>query len=189
MTKRDILSLALKVIGIITVMWAILHIPSIAFGIGALFQEYSELFPRLYAIWHFVGTIITPMLLLVMAYVLLRWSDSISNRLVREDNKISISGDENWEKRIFVLALRINGVVALLFGIPRLLRVVEQLMMRWNLDTIIVYHSTFGAIGSIALVVLGLYLLFDGKLLIKIAFRQQKEQLVSSEGSQAKHNN
>ena len=86
-----------------------------------------------------------------------------------------------------MLALRISGVVALLFGVPRLIRVVEQLIMRWDFSNIIVYYDTFGAAGSIALVVLGLHLLFDGSLFIDIAFRKQKEQPVAGEKSQAKH--
>ena len=186
MTKRDIFGLALKIIGIIAVMWAILRIPAVGMGIGALFQEPSEPLYRHYAIWHFVGAITTPILLLIMAYVLLRWGDAISNKLVRKDSEISILGDENWEKRIFVLALRISGVVALLFGVPRLIRVVEQLIMRWDFTSIIVYYDTFGAAGSIALVVLGLYLLFDGTRFIDIAFRKQKAQPVSDKEGQTK---
>lgn len=184
MTKRDILGLALKIIGIIAVMWAILHVPAVGFGISALFQEPSAEFPRHYALFHFVSTITTLILLLIMAYVLLRWSDSIASRVVRQDSTLAISSHAGWEKRVFTVALRIVGAIFLVQGIPKLAELVEQLLTGWGFSGF--YYPT-GITSALILVILGFYLLFDGTLFIDIAFRKQKEQPVSDKEDQARH--
>ena len=186
MTKRDILSLALKIIGIMAVMWAILHVPSIVFGIGALFQEPSPDFPRYYAIWSFVSTIITPILWLVMAYVLLRWSDSIANRVVRQDSTLTISGHAGWEKRAFTVALRVVSVVFLVQGIPRLAELIKQLLAGRGYGGFDAFYYPTGITSALILVILGFYLLFDGRLFIDAAFRRQKEQPASAGEGHAK---
>ena len=189
MTKRDILSLAIKTIGIIAVMWAILHIPTVGLGISVLLQEPSDVFPRHHAFFHFMSTITTLVLLLIMAYVLLRWSDSIARWVVRQDSTLTISGHAGWEKRIFTVALRVVGVVFLVYGIPKLAELVEQLLAGWGnsgFDAFFYPYYPTGITSALIRIILGFYLLFDGRLFVDAAFRKQKEQHASDEENQVK---
>lgn len=184
MTKRDVLSIALKIVGMLAVMWAILLVPAVGFGIRALFQEPSA---DVHTYWYFLSSITTLILLLIMAYVLLRWSDSIASRVVRQDSTLTISGHAGWEKSVFTVALRIVGVVFLVRGIPELVELVEQLLAGWGFTGFRAFYYPTGITSALLLVILGFYLLFDGTLFIDIAFRKQKEQSASGEESQAKH--
>ena len=172
MTKRDVVAIVLKVLGVIAVMYAILHISSVGMAIGLLFRPSTPDSPSYLSYWYIVVTITTPILLCIMAYLLLKWGDSIAIRLVRKDKKIPALGTNEWQRIIFTMALRIIGVVCLVKGIPEVIEGLGQIAFQWGWYGMINYWTGF--FSAIVLVILGLYLISGGKYLVNYVFRERK---------------
>ena len=121
MTKRDILSVALKILGVISIMRVIESVFVIGMGFATMFGK-PEVIPDVYNPDLFMWTgIISFVLWITMAYLLLRWGDLFAEKLIRDDSIITILDNNLWERPVFILSLRIIGVVCLAMGIPRLI--------------------------------------------------------------------
>ena len=118
MTKRDILSVGLKIVGVILLIYAVRGIPQVVstvmFYLTGNFPGLEN--PGVYA-WITVGSLI---LNIVLAGVLVGFADGIARRLVREDREMSIPSVD--ERPLFGLALRVIGIVLVVQAIPDLLQ-------------------------------------------------------------------
>ncbi|MFB3895302.1 MAG: hypothetical protein ACE14V_03265 [bacterium] len=170
MTKRDVLSIAFKIIGVYFISLAILSLSTFALSIAALFQ------PERDAVFGSYGTsiimIIYPFWLLGFAYVFFRFGDSITELLLPDDAKLPELDINRYHKPIFRLTLRIFGVYCLVRGIPEIAGFIVR-VSQTNLESII-YSFDFGnAVSGIILLVLGGYLITGGKRLVEFAFKEK----------------
>jgi hypothetical protein len=168
MTKRDVLSIAFKIMGVYFISLAILSLPTLVLSIVSLVQPEEK---------HFFGTIgtsivmiIYPFWLLGFAYVFFRFGDSITELLLPNDTELP-NLNIKYHKPIFRLALRIFGVYCLVRGIPDIASFLAR-VNQLNFESII-YSFDFGnAITGIVLLVLGGYLITGGKWLVDFAFKK-----------------
>ncbi|MBI2447126.1 MAG: hypothetical protein HYV48_01115 [Candidatus Omnitrophica bacterium] len=177
MTKRDILSIALKILGITSIMNAVFSIHSIGLGISMLLDRAKNPGTQDYNAYWFIGsTIVSLILWLIIAYILLRRGDLIAKKLIHDNAVIPLLGEHEWEKPVFILSIRIVGVVCLIRGIQQFVRFLPQLitsMERHNIGDI----GTFAwgeTISAIVLLVIGAYLLSGGRHLVEFAYREKQ---------------
>lgn len=165
MTKRDILSVTFKILGVVYVMKMIASLPLIVTVVSAFCQRHSsELLEGINLSWCLGATIAYPILACIMACVLLRWGDLIAEKLIRVDTTLSVPDISQWQKPIFLLSLRIVGLVCVVKGIPNVVHALVSLSFR-GLRTV----------SPVMLLILGAYLLLGGKHLVKFAFREREE--------------
>lgn len=173
MTKRDVLSIAFKILGVIMLMYTVLLIPNIGMAIGMLFQTPPDNYQSYLKLWHFTITVTWPVFSFVMGCILLKWGNKIATRLVKEDKEISAKVGEDWEKKIFILSLRIIGVIWLIRGIPDLIKSIGELIMRWYIYYYSFSHIIGVILGASVSVILGIYLIVGGEYLVELAFRER----------------
>ncbi|MGB3342185.1 MAG: hypothetical protein WBB37_11960 [bacterium] len=189
MSKRDVLSIAFKILGVIAIMYTIVLIPNIGFAISMFFLPDVGDNQTYFRIWHFAATLIYPIVTLICGFILLKYGDTITKKLIKDDKQLSIKVTEDWERRIFILALKIVGVVWLLKGIPEVIKSIGELIMRWY----IYYYNTSQIIGiiigGVVSLVLGFYLITNGRYFIKLAFGEQVATTLKkkSKGKLCKH--
>jgi len=175
MTKRDVLSVACKILGLTCILYVILAAPGIVGFIPWAFEQVrrgsSGSMPDLTPFYQLAALVGGALLWLVAAYVLLRFGDAIAARLVRVDAPLPSVGTSEWEKPVFVMAARIVGLACLARGIPVLARPLAAMAFQvtyrpgGNMDT------WAGLISGTALLAFGAYLLSGGKHLVQFAFR------------------
>lgn len=167
MTKRDVLSVALKIIGVICMLYAIFDI---SFGLSALsWQSRSREETGFH--WLVAAAIAAPVLLFCMAYVLLKWGDAIANRLIRDDAQLPTVGAGQWEKPVFSLAMRILGAVSIMRTVSLLLRELARTPFR----AFFMAHSWGDIAGLAVILLIGLYLLFGARHIVEFLFREKSE--------------
>ena len=91
----------------------------------------------------------------------------------QREKLLNIKVTTDWDKRVFVLALKIIGVIWLIMGIPELIKSIGELTMRWHIYHLDIFHATGVAISGVISLLLGFYLITDGRYLIKLAFGEQ----------------
>jgi hypothetical protein len=171
MTKRDLLSLALKILGVLSAMGAVASLPAIGLAINMVHEgRQHDINPTVVL----AGAILSPALYAAMAWVLLKGGDAIARKLMPEDSAITAVGAPDWEKPIFVLSLRITGVVCLAMGIPALGEFLLYLGMLWRYHQgVIGFQSLAHLSNALLLFAVGAYLLSGGKHLVAFVFRQK----------------
>jgi len=173
MTKRDVFSISLKILGVYSVMLAVMRMPDFAIGIGTIFQAGQDLFWNRF--WLLGITTTSFILFLVVAYVLLRWGDLIAERLVRKDSEIHILGVKEWERPVFVISLRIIGVVCLIRAFRELIHFILDLIFLVEKYQRVIRTTTWiGVASNIMLLIIGGYLILGGKHLVEFVFREPK---------------
>ncbi|MBI4243285.1 MAG: hypothetical protein HY606_04265 [Planctomycetes bacterium] len=172
MTKRDILSVAFKILGVVSIMRVVLGIPTIGMSISMAFQQPKH--EQYFNPYWFLGTTSISLILnLAMAYILLRWGDLIAKKLIRDDAVISLLRKGEWEKPIFMLSLRIMGVVCLVKSVPGLIKILPDLISVRRYQGATIYHTEVSGIGAIVVLIIGLYLISGGKHLAEFAYREK----------------
>jgi hypothetical protein len=164
MTKRDVLSVALKIMGVYCLFTAIVSIPTIGFGISMATQVYGE-------VWMLITSIMYPIWLIGFAYVFIQFSEVFAEKLIPEDTQIPSVDMSQLEKPIFVLAVRIIGVISLARGVPELVKFIV-LSPTWRYEAMTA-RSWENMAGGIALLGFGIYLLSGGKQLVAFAFKEK----------------
>jgi hypothetical protein len=181
MTKRDVLSIAFKIMGVYFIVMAILSLPSIGVSIVSLVQ------PELNHVFGTIGTsvimIIYPFWLLGFAYVFFRFGDAITELLLPDDAELPNFNINRYHKPVFRLAVRIFGVYCLTRGIPE---IVSFLVRVYHQEfASIIYSLDFGnAIAGIVLLVLGGYFVTGGRWLVDFAFRERFTKQNATETNQ-----
>ena len=174
-TKRDILSISIKILGVVCIMYTIILIPGIGMAIGMLLGPQESEYARYAVRWHFFITIIFPIFTSLFGLLLLKWGDSIASRLTHEDTPIESAALPNWEKRIFSLAMKIIGLIWLIRGIPDLIKAIIDLISRWYYFYFNIAHMIGVALGASLSLLIGLYLLIGGGYFVKLAFGRKTD--------------
>jgi len=172
MTKRDILSISLKLIGIYCLSVIIISFPIIWNDISFVFN-YKHFGINPYA--YFIGFMISRGWQLGLAYILCRYSDSIAERLIPNDSEISLGDINQFEKSLFSVSLIIIGAGCLAVVVPNIIRTLTKLYSGkpgYNYGQVPSYNFE-KVIGPIALLAFGGYLLTGGEHLVAFAFKKK----------------
>ena len=176
MTKRDILSISFKILGVVCIMYTIVLIPSIGMAIGMLSGQQESEYARYAVKWHFFVTVLLPIFTSLFGLLLLKWGDSIASRLIRENTRIEEATVPDWEKRIFTLAMKIIGLIWLIRGIPDLIKATTELISRWYYFYFSIPHMIGVALGATLSLLIGFYLLINGRYFSKLAFGKEPDK-------------
>lgn len=165
MTRRDILAIVIKVLGVICVICAVTSLPGLVTVMVNRRIVSSGGYDPLVR-WYLIQSCVSPFLFLIMAVVLLSWGDRIAGRLVREDGAVGASDAGGWGRFALALSLRVVGVVTLVRAIPELLGSVSA-MAAERIHYGMVGSSTLARslgwlVGSAVLVVIGVLLAAGG---------------------------
>lgn len=181
MTQRNILSVALKILGVAILMYTIVLISKVGYAIGLLFAPHDTVYTFYVVRWHFVWTLVYPIFAFICGLILLKWGDAITKKLIREDTEVDVTPTEGWERRIFLISLRIIGVISLIRGVPDFTKAIGELVMRWYIYYYMTSHVISVIVASSLSVLIGIYLLIDARHLVRLAFREQVE-ILEAEG-------
>ncbi|MDH4211642.1 MAG: hypothetical protein OEV79_09390 [candidate division WOR-3 bacterium] len=158
-------------------MYTVVLIPNIGMAIGMLLGQQDSDYARYAVRWHFFITILFPTITFLFGFLLLKWGDSIAAKLIRDDTQIQMTHTDDWERRIFSLSMKIIGLIWLIRGIPDLVKAVGELIMRWYLYYYSIPHMIGVITGAFLSLVIGVYLLVDGRYFIKLAFGEKPGEL------------
>ena len=123
MTKQDVFSLALKILGIYTIIVAI---SALRFSLSMIFSYITnpQYFPSLVSI--VVGSLLPLLLLLILSYYLIKRSDKLSKTIFPNSQSekviLTLSSVE-----IQSIAFSIIGVLVIVWALPKLFEIVTQL--------------------------------------------------------------
>jgi len=166
MTKQDVLSISLKILGVVYITRAVLYVPMIGYFILPQGSVDSTRY-RTLGLPSPGFTVILPFfLILVIGYILLKWGDSIARKLIRVDSEVP-AFDAQWEMPAFTLALRVIGV----FCLTRIISTLQS-SFSWQPAEMDISYLV-GIIAAAAYLLIGVYLIAGGKHLVKFAFRKQ----------------
>jgi len=175
MTKRDLLAVSLKVLGVYSLFNAIMLLTQVGFFIA----RYVTQGPRNenpYVLM--AGFAAGFMLYLAFALVLLGRGDWIARKLVDEDGALPAVWARDSERPVFVLALRIVGAVWLIKGVWMLSRTLSLILPRGGFSTYQLPEITSSGI----LLALAAYFLSGGKHLVRFVFKEKEPELPSTDG-------
>jgi hypothetical protein len=171
MTKRDVVSVAIKIIAVVCLVFAAMAVPPVFANIGFTRGGYG---PDPGKVWFLISATLAPFWYLILAYVLMAWGDSFAARLVPEDSPIPPMGASRGEERVFGIAMRIIGIVCLARGVPDLIRLLVELPTR------MAYQQGIGTerwiqfwpalAGAVVVIAIGVYLTIGAGHLIKAVF-------------------
>lgn len=188
MTKRDIASIALKITGVVLLVQAIISMPLTLNGISMLWGEKVQGYPGNQYLFGALG-ILTILLQIAAALYLLLKADGTAAWIVREDGPVDLPDAASRRRPLFALAVRVAGVVFLAQGIPGLVRSVVQAVLQaraaseqfgtgalnaFRAGAWIQEWSTVA--GSLAAVLVGLYLLFCAERLARLVIRDRSTE-------------
>jgi hypothetical protein len=171
MTKRDILSVAFRIIGVYLAIFAIVSIPMIIFSLasqGQMQQSGMIIPPRSWVAR--ISIQLNPILMFGFALALLKWADSLAAKLIKEDSAVSMPQAAADTKQVFVLALRIIGVMQIVAAAPGL---IANLLRLLPLGAMSRSAPGFNLPELIVRLLIGIYLLSGAKHLVAIVFRKE----------------
>jgi hypothetical protein len=167
MTKRDLLAVALKVVGVYSLFIAIMWLTRVGFDIA----RYVTQGPRNENPYVLMGTFAAGSILyFAFALILLGRGDWIARKLVNEDAALPTVGAGESERPIFVLALRIVGAVWVIKGVWMLSTTVARIFSRVGFST----YQLAEIISSGIVLALAAYFLSGGKHLVQLVFKKQR---------------
>lgn len=181
MTKRDLFSLALKILGVVYIILAAFSLIMLMPVIDMMFYHVSgEPNVIMDSVVMTVGYFV---IILLCAYLLIKWGDRIAQKLVLDDSPLPGLGTREWEKPLFTLCLRVAGVFCLILVIPGIV----YHPLHWISDIWSIFPGAeFGElhwyhfITDIVVVVLGFYLLRGGNHVVRYVFREPKAKPIES---------
>lgn len=175
MTKRDVYSLTFRILGIL----ALFNIIRFISTTGEMVYMYSiqSLGNKLSILYYLAPSIASLLLYFILAFILLTRADILTIKIVKEDMQIpTIIGGEN-SKEIFILSLKIMGVLFMVKGGVLILeKIVEVFLKAFSSGG--VYMGIFDIYKlstifySLCLISVGVYFLSGGIHLVDFAFRK-----------------
>lgn len=161
MTKRDVLSMAFRILGVWCFISVAVSIPYLVFylhpptGVLKMSKDYASI--------ELIGSLITCTILVALGCVLIGAADGIARRFVRSDAVITIPSGVNL-RDVFQLALRVVGLVVLADNIPTAIRYIySSLFMTTN--TVYDLSTVLSPIIGIGI---GIYLLMGARHLVAL---------------------
>ena len=142
MTKRDVFSLAMKIIGVYFIFT----------GIIALFNTPIYLLITTTAGKEFVLFLIMNLIEIAAGYVLVRYSDRLGLKLIPEDKELPVPARDGWPADLFTMAVRVLGIYLIVSWLPRMVGLVFQIFQRspQTKDITVVYGLVTVGVGLLA---------------------------------------
>jgi hypothetical protein len=108
----------------------------------------------------------------VSAFLLLRFSERVSCLLIREDKPVTDAAGPDWRGSLFVLCIRVVGIVVMVNAIQSITVGVGQyaFLRSASLPAPMVWSR---GLGAAAYLVLGMYLIAGGRLFVRLGERAQ----------------
>ena len=172
MTKRDWLSIGLRILGVWLALCSIYQFIGVAgvvvpSMVRAVSGEYSDAGDWVQSSFF----ILVPLLGVIAALTLMKWSDRVAAKLVLEDARLEEASDVDRHAAIFVLALKIIGAFAVIRALPMLVNSATDWHRSWGGHfTGFRLQALIGTAGWTLSLGIGAYLLLGGKLLVRLAF-------------------
>lgn len=120
MTKRALLSVALKVIGILALAYGIISAPNLIIYITSALNSSYSYSGMINPIALTVSEILSVLLIFVIAFILIVKGDNFARRLIPDEEEIQLSDIVRRESILFSAGIRIAGVVFAVMAIPQL---------------------------------------------------------------------
>jgi hypothetical protein len=168
MTKREVLSTAFKIIGVICFMLAVRDIPNIAF----LLIKYTR---NIYLenIVRIIPTILTPILYFIISFYLFKSSDTLTAKLIDNNAELFAFGIGQTAEDVYIIALKVVGLVFLIKASFELIEsIFYWVTLSRNLG--IVDPFPWNTLRAVITLLLSHYLITGGNWFVKIAFREKK---------------
>lgn len=165
-SPRDMLGTGIKVLGLIMLLkslQAFIGLISVA-GLNNSFTTRWEL-------WQVLLTFISPLVLLIVGLCLLKYADRLTDFLCKTDNP----EPETQPEFLFQLAIKIVGLILIVFAIPEAFRIIGDLLymkaVSGAIDT--VTQSQFvweRSLSTLVRLLLGFYLICSGRFFYRLAY-------------------
>ena len=120
MTKREIASLAIKLMGVFILLKSIAYIPMAYSGVFYAFQGHGEdLLQTLFMIMMSTATAMIP---LAFSVLIIIFSDKVAARLIKDDNAVEATGGSISKDEVMVIAVSCLGLYFIITAAPMLVR-------------------------------------------------------------------
>lgn len=154
-SKRDILEISCKLLGLLCLIWGIPYFSPVAFV-----SRHS---------WpYLVGPFV---LYLVSAFILLKWASGIASLLMREDEPVEPTAGKDWKKSLYTLCLRVVGAVVFTKAIPGIVRAILQIVFRSRIPNVTPVSAWISLIWAVVYLALGIYFIGGAKEVARIAMK------------------
>ena len=164
MTKRDVLSIALKIIGVVCIVVALTSLPGALFSTATMteFENYNRAL-----LYYLIGK---ELALAICAYFLLAFSTRIARWMIPDDT--AIQGTDNvWSgQEILMLIARIIGVYFLVRGLSSLGWAITQLMQARSMEISYFPNDKAELVRAIIQVIAAIYLLSGARAMIAFIY-------------------
>lgn len=169
MTKREVLSLSFKLIGIYCLIETITMLPLFVNEFLAIlhFSRSNEI--NIYV--HTVGIIIRILWWIGLVYLFFRYSDFLASRLILNDTEIRFNDNPQIERTLFPISFVIIGIGCFITAVSSILgNLSNSFDYNYSRSSSTFFYRT---IGSLVLLAIGVYLATGGEHLIQLAFRNK----------------
>lgn len=194
MTRRDVLCVALIVVGVVCVIYGTAYfvstLVSMVLSVEALARTTPGRFPL--ASYYYIVGFVWPVIFVTAGIILLRYNERIAEALTSESRPAILSLLDGWERSVFGLALRVIGVIWLIRYVPHVVRTVAWAVTRltqagqWpsGWDALVgIFESTFkrtdpygssGLLGVLVVLAIGVYFVTGARHLVNFVFRTRR---------------
>ena len=156
-SKRDILEISCKVLGLFCLIQGIPYIASVLAFVTTtdMITRFSLILTVGIAAFHYIA-----------AFILLKWAKGIAALLVGEDQPVEIKVGVGWQKLVYTLCLRVVGAVAIIRAVPRIIGAIIQITLGATSSA-----SWVPLIIHVASLALGIYFIGGAKAVVRIAMK------------------
>jgi hypothetical protein len=154
-SKRDILEISCKVLGLICLIRGIVYLSPVAFM-------------NLSSFAYLVGPFVFH---LASAFILLKWSRNIASFMVREDQPVELKVEGDWQRPVYTLCLRVVGAVVCIKAVPTIIRAISEIILRSRIPNATPVTGWLSLIWAIVYLALGIYFIGGAKEVVRIALK------------------
>jgi hypothetical protein len=168
MTKREVLSTAFIIVGVICFILAIRDIPIITF----LLIKYTR---NIYLenIVRMIPSILTPIIYFIIAFYLFKISDRLASRLIENNAELFSLGIGQTAEQVYIVALKVVGLVFLIKSIIELIEAIFYwVMFGRNMGFTDPYP--WNTLRAVMTLLLSYYLITHGDWFVNLAFKNRK---------------
>ena len=166
MTKKDILIVANRILGIYLLIRAFELFQMVGMAIATLRQLSLE--EEIQGYWFLIGTLVPFLLLIVAAFCLIKWADPIATKLCYKDKPHEIKKSIKKEE-IQEVAFSAVGVFIIANALPRITQIIINFSYQGELLKRRLILSGWSSLaGLIVQLIIGFFLIFGSKGLVQL---------------------